>query len=189
MFHSRSSLQPQLPQTHDPPPQGWHTPHIWLYWLFKNSIEIFLFIEKFLVLYHAVKPCIKCYLKWKPKQLLGTYSLLQKCKGRVRIHTKVLGGWLSIVSEVSGPIPNHKQVKELRKRVKTSCQLLDSYPHINKEYAILVSTWFSFYNKTRKFILRTLLVYFTSKIIFLFFILELLKLSVAAALMIYGVSM
>lgn len=51
----------------------------------------------------------------------GVLHLLQKRKGCVRIHTKVLGGWLSIVSEVSGPVPNHKQVKELSK--VNECQL------------------------------------------------------------------
>lgn len=45
--------------------------------------------------------------------LAGVLHLLQESKGCVWVHTEVLGGWLSIVSEVSGPVPNHKQVKEL----------------------------------------------------------------------------
>lgn len=45
--------------------------------------------------------------------LTGVLHLLQKRKGGVWVHPEVLGSWLPIVSQVSRPVPNHKQVKEL----------------------------------------------------------------------------
>lgn len=45
--------------------------------------------------------------------LAGVLHLLQKSEGCVWVHSEVLGSRLPIVSQVSRPIPNHKQVKEL----------------------------------------------------------------------------